>query len=59
MTKTLRARHAEQIGGRVIEPGQPIPADADADELAALDARGLVHDDGKSTKSSKTSSKES
>jgi hypothetical protein len=57
VTKVLQSRHAEDIGGRIVEPGQPIPDDVDADAVKRLEARGLIRDDkSKSSKSSSTKS---
>ena len=42
MTKVLRSRHAESVGGQIIEPGQPIPDDAPADEVKRLEDAGLL-----------------
>lgn len=56
MTKVLRSAHAEDVGGSVVEPGQPIPDDADPEVVKRLEAEGKVEDSpspkssGKSTK---------
>lgn len=43
MTKVLRGAHAEDVGdGRVIEPGQEIPPDADPGVVARLSDEGKV-----------------
>jgi hypothetical protein len=42
VTKTLRANHAVDVGGRVVEPDQAIPDDADPDIVARLEADGLI-----------------
>lgn len=59
MSKVLRARHAIDVGGRIVEPGQPIPDDVDADVVKRLQARGQIGESGKSKRSTKTSSKSS
>jgi hypothetical protein len=56
MTRTLHSRHAEDVGGVIVEPGQPIPDDADADVVNRLQERGLVADDKPATKRSSASS---
>jgi hypothetical protein len=57
MTRTLRSRHAEDVGGTIVEPGQPIPDDADPDVVKRLEDEGLI-DAAKSTpKRSSSSSK--
>lgn len=45
--KILSGRHAELVGGHVVEPGQPIPDDAEPEALKALQARGVVRDAAK------------
>jgi hypothetical protein len=43
MPRVLIGNHAEDVGGgRVVEPGQPIPADADPAVIARLEADGRV-----------------
>jgi hypothetical protein len=43
MPKVLRSAHAEDVGGgRVVEPGQPIPDTADPEVVKRLEADGLV-----------------
>jgi hypothetical protein len=56
MTRTLQSRHAEDVGGVIVEPGQPIPDDADADVVNRLQERGLVADDKPDRKRSSASS---
>lgn len=46
----LNSDHAEDVGGVVVEPGQPIPADADAEVLERLEAEGKLGDATKSKK---------
>jgi hypothetical protein len=49
MTKVLIGAHAEDVGGYVVEPGQPIPDDADPEVVARLEADGLLTDAPKSS----------
>jgi hypothetical protein len=43
VTKVLTGAHAEDVGdGRVIEPGQEIPPDADPQTVARLQDEGKV-----------------
>lgn len=46
MAKVLMSAHAEDVGGRLVEPGQEIPEDADADVVQRLEAEGKVSDSG-------------
>jgi hypothetical protein len=55
MTRTLRSRHAEDVGGTIVEPGQPIPDDADPDVVKRLEDEGLI-DAAKSTPKRSSSS---
>ena len=57
MTKVLTGAHAEDVGGYVVEPGQPIPNDADPEVVKRLEAEGLLADAPKSS-SSKSKSQE-
>jgi hypothetical protein len=63
MTRTLRSRHAEDVGGVIVEPGQAIPDSADPDVVERLHARGLVTSDKPKTdtptKSKRSSSRSS
>jgi len=46
MAKLLTGVHAEDVGnGRVVEPGQPIPDDADPDIVNRLQDDGKLADD--------------
>lgn len=57
MSKTLRATHAVDVGGIVVEPGQAIPDEADPEVVEQLEADGLLDDDESTSKrSSKRSS---
>jgi hypothetical protein len=41
--KVLSSTHAEDVGnGLVVEPGQPIPSDADPDVVKRLESEGRV-----------------
>lgn len=42
--KVLTGAHAEDVGGYVVEPGQPIPDDADPQVVARLQEDGLLAD---------------
>jgi hypothetical protein len=44
MAKILTGRHAEHVGDAVVEPGGEIPADADPELLARLEAEGKLAD---------------
>lgn len=44
MTKVLRAAHAEDVGGQIVEPDQPIPDDADPEVVKRLQKDGLIED---------------
>jgi hypothetical protein len=44
MTKVLTSRHAEDVGGVIVEPGQPIPRSADPDVVQRLEDAGLVRE---------------
>ena len=48
MSRTLRSRHAEDVGGVIVEPGQPIPDDADPDDVKRLEDAGLLADEQQS-----------
>ena len=50
MTKRFTGSHAEQVGTRVVEPGDPIPDDADPAVVRRLTAAGLVEDDAPKAK---------
>jgi hypothetical protein len=52
VTRILQSAHAEDVGGRIVEPGEPIPDDADDDVVARLEADGLIVDDDESSSSS-------
>lgn len=54
MSKTLRASHAVDVGGMVVEPGDPIPDDADPSIVQRLEDEGLLE-----ASSSKRASKSS
>lgn len=62
--RVLTSAHAEDVGTAVVEPGQPIPSDADADVVNRLQAEGKIANTesaGESpsdVKSSRKSSKE-
>ena len=47
MPKVLRSDHAEDIGGVIVEPGDAIPKDADAEVVKRLDAEGKIADTSK------------
>jgi hypothetical protein len=58
MTRVLRSAHAEDVGGVIVEPGQPIPDTADDSIVKRLEDEGLLGDDkSKSKRSSSSSSK--
>jgi hypothetical protein len=47
----LTGRHAEDVGhGRIVEPGEDIPADADENVVKRLKADGLVSTKGDTAK---------
>jgi hypothetical protein len=48
--RVLTGAHAEDVGGHVVEPGQPIPADADPDVVNRLEAEGKVRAPAESPK---------
>jgi hypothetical protein len=50
MAKTLISDHAEDVGGVIVEPGQEVPEDADADVVERLEAEGKLGEPAKSTK---------
>jgi hypothetical protein len=45
VTKVLESAHAEDVGGQIVEPGQPIPDDADPEIVERLEAAGRIVDD--------------
>jgi hypothetical protein len=52
--KVLRSVHAEDVGGgRVIEPGEQIPSDADPEVVKRLETAGLVEQTRSQAKPSK------
>jgi hypothetical protein len=51
--KLLASTHAEDVGSAVVEPGQPIPDDADQSVVSRLEAEGKISDVKSSRKSSK------
>lgn len=46
MPKILTGPHAEYVGNAFVEPGDEIPADADAATIERLQAEGKIHDTG-------------
>lgn len=42
MSKTYLGTHAVDVGGQVVEPGQPIPDGADPDIVKRLEQDGLL-----------------
>jgi hypothetical protein len=42
MPRVLISDHAEDVGGVIVEPGQEVPDDADADVLERLEADGKL-----------------
>jgi hypothetical protein len=46
MARVLISSHAEDVGGRIVEPGDAIPDGADADVLERLEAEGKLGDTG-------------
>jgi hypothetical protein len=54
MSKVLTGAHAEDVGGYVVEPGQPIPDDADPKVVKRLQADGLLADAPKAPSKSKS-----
>jgi hypothetical protein len=44
MSKVLISAHAEDVGNAVVEPGEPIPADADKNTIKRLEAEGKIAD---------------
>lgn len=44
MTKVLTSRHAEDVGGVIVEPGQPIPRGADPGVVQRLEDAGLIRE---------------
>jgi hypothetical protein len=42
--KILRSTHAEDVGSAVVEPGDQIPDDADADVVKRLRDEGKIED---------------
>lgn len=53
MPKTLAGKHAQDFDGQVVEPGQPIPDEADKDLVKRLEEQGRV----RQTKSRSSSSR--
>jgi hypothetical protein len=59
MTMTYIGTHAVDVGGQVVEPGQPIPGDADPQIVRRLERDGFVQTNPKRpSKSSGTSASE-
>jgi hypothetical protein len=51
MTEILIGRHAVDVGGgNVVEPGQPIPDDADPDIVKQMRKHDWVYDDAEESK---------
>lgn len=44
MPKVLVSDHAEDVGGAIVEPGQPLPDDVDDEVLERLEAEGKLGD---------------
>lgn len=56
--KILRSTHAEDVGSAVVEPGDQIPDDADADVVKRLQDEGKIEDEPDERPSSSSSAKE-
>jgi hypothetical protein len=52
MPRLFTGRHAVLLGSTVVEPGDPLPSDADKDEVKRLEAEGQITD-VKTTKTTK------
>jgi hypothetical protein len=50
MPQILTGRHAEDVGGQIVEPGGEIPKDADPKVLERLERQGLLADAPKPAK---------
>ena len=60
MAKLLGGYHARDVGGVIVELGEPIPDDADPDVVARLDAEGVLYDEPQGGQTAaKTAKKES
>jgi hypothetical protein len=44
MARVLIARHAEDVGGAIVEPGDPLPDNVDSDVVERLEAEGKLGD---------------
>jgi hypothetical protein len=54
MAKVLTSTHAEDVGGRIVEPGQEIPDDADPEVVKRLEAEGKLHEPKAAPKKTQT-----
>ena len=45
MAKLLGGTHARDVGGVIVELGEPIPDDADPDVVERLETEGVLYDE--------------